>query len=396
MNENSYYESLEAVTEQAKRLGDGMSGMAHFAKHDDGDQLVHAIRQAADAVCGLSENAVQSAFLIGCGDPQSERGKAAPFDTNRLSRAIQAVKHVAQTIADGRYTQTQLINDTTTVATHSSTIATICRDASDLSNNVNIKKHFVHCARDITQATSSLISSVKQQDAAPNNAAYQRETAARARDLKIAAETLEAFVDRPEFAAGAAHISQNGLKAQQPVLESALQMLDASSTMIRTAKSLSNQPTDAAIWQKIADNSKIVSDSIKRLVATIREEAPGQADLEIAIRRLNDLIQQVDAASLAAAQQQLPKSSVTEQRVHQQILHAAQSLNEKLEPFKQVIILLIRGESLKQTLNVCDRGNGDKLNFFLRLPNAMLKKSDTTSESVSQQESQKGEGNSYF
>lgn len=27
MNENSYYESLEAVTEQAKRLGDGMSGM---------------------------------------------------------------------------------------------------------------------------------------------------------------------------------------------------------------------------------------------------------------------------------------------------------------------------------------------------------------------------------
>lgn len=27
LNENSYYESLEAVTEQAKRLGDGMSGM---------------------------------------------------------------------------------------------------------------------------------------------------------------------------------------------------------------------------------------------------------------------------------------------------------------------------------------------------------------------------------
>lgn len=110
LNDNSYYESLEAVTEQAKRLGDGMSGMAHFARHDNGDQLVQAIRQAADAVCGLSENAVQSAYLIGCGDPQSQRGRPAPFDTNRLSRALQTVKHVAQTIADGQYTQVQLIN----------------------------------------------------------------------------------------------------------------------------------------------------------------------------------------------------------------------------------------------------------------------------------------------
>lgn len=145
---------------------------------------------------------------------------------------------------------------------------------------------------------------------------------------------MEAFVDRPEFAAGNAQISQNGLKAQEPVLHSALQMLDASSTMIRTAKALSTQPSDQATWQKIASNSRIVSESIKRLVATIREEAPGQGDLDAAIHRLGELIQQVDAASLAAAQQQLPKSSVTEQRVHQQILHAAQTLNDKLEPFK--------------------------------------------------------------
>lgn len=106
--------------------------------------------------------------------------------------------------------------------------------------------------------------------------------------------------------------------------------------MIRTAKLLSSQPTDAPTWQKIADNSRVVSESIKRLVATIREEAPGQLELDAAARRLQELIQQVDAASLAAAQQQLPKSSVTEQRVHQQILHAAQTLNDKLEPFRQV------------------------------------------------------------
>jgi hypothetical protein len=84
--------------------------MAHFARHDNGDQLVHAIRQAADAVCGLAENAVQSAYLIGTGDPQSKSGRPAPFDTNRLSRALQIVKHVSETIAAGQYTQSQLIH----------------------------------------------------------------------------------------------------------------------------------------------------------------------------------------------------------------------------------------------------------------------------------------------
>lgn len=113
-------------------------------------------------------------------------------------------------------------------------------------------------------------------------------------------------------------------------------MLDASSTMIRTAKSLSNQANDSATWQKIADNSRIVSESIKTLVATIRDEAPGQSDLDEAIKRLHELIQQVESELLAAAQQQQPKQSVTEQRVHQQILHAAQTLADKLEPFKQV------------------------------------------------------------
>lgn len=52
-------------------------------------------------------------------------------------------------------------------------------------------------------------------------------------------------------------------------------------------------PTDASIWQRIANNSSIVSESIKHLVAAIRDEAPGQADLDVAIHRLNQLIQEV-------------------------------------------------------------------------------------------------------
>ncbi len=50
------------------------------------------------------------------------------------------------------------------IASHTSTLANICREASEQSANVNVKRQFVNCARDITAATASLINSVKRLD----------------------------------------------------------------------------------------------------------------------------------------------------------------------------------------------------------------------------------------
>lgn len=47
----------------------------------------------------------------------------------------------------------------------------------------------------------------------------------------------------------------------------------------RTAKQLAMSPADALTWQRLADNSKVVSESIKRLVTSIREQPPGQVRL---------------------------------------------------------------------------------------------------------------------
>lgn len=54
-----------------------------------------------------------------------------------------------------------------------------------------------------------------------------------AHQLSLAAENLEAFVGNPEFGPIPARISNAGRQAQQPVLQSAKQMLDASCEMIR-------------------------------------------------------------------------------------------------------------------------------------------------------------------
>jgi talin len=66
-------------------------------------------------------------------------------------------------------------------------------------------------------------------------------------------------------------------------------MLDASYEMISIAKKLDENFADAIVWQQIANSSRVVSESIKQLVASIRDEAPGQADIEAAIVTLQQV-----------------------------------------------------------------------------------------------------------
>uniref|UniRef100_A0A915Q6F4 FERM domain-containing protein n=1 Tax=Setaria digitata TaxID=48799 RepID=A0A915Q6F4_9BILA len=334
VNNEGYYESLESVTEQAKRLGEGMTGIARHAKSQDTQSLCESVHTAANAVCGLAEGATQSAYLIGVADVKSQPGHAAIIDTSKCHRSVEIVKQICQRIERLEYTQQQILDDATVIAKHTSTLANLCREASERASNVNLKKQFINCAREVASSTASLITAVKQLDSSFTEK-NQRECTEAARSLYTAAEQLEIFVDNPDFAAVPARISASGETAQKSILSSGKDMLDASCEMIITAKQLAVSPADAPTWQRLADNSKVVSESIKRLVTFIREQAPGQVDLDAAIIQLQQMIQQIDRASMDAFQDQLPRSIITEQRVHQQILHACQSLYDRIDPLRE-------------------------------------------------------------
>jgi hypothetical protein len=93
---------------------------------------------------------------------------------------------------------------------------------------------------------------------------------------------------------------------------------------------LDANPSDAATWQQIANNSSIVSESIKQLVAAIRDEAPGQADLDNAINILSQMIQQIDSMSI----EQMPRTDMNLESVHQQILHSSRQMIDCIDPLK--------------------------------------------------------------
>ncbi|CAJ0956652.1 unnamed protein product, partial [Mesorhabditis belari] len=337
LNEDSYFTSLEKVTEHARRLGEAMNSLARSTKHEDNQSFCQSVRQSADAVCSLAESATQSAYLVGVAHPRSIRGTTALIDAPKVTRSATLVKQVCERIEQQRYTQAEILDDATVVAKHTSQLANLCRTASERTNNVNVKKQFINCAREVASKTADLIHNVKQLDAQPSPQ-NQTHCSHAATELRSATEQLETYVQNPDFAAKPATISPAGRDAQIPILGNTRSTLETSAQMISTAKLLAAAPRDQQMWQQLADNSRGVSESIKRLVTAIRDAAPGQRELDHNIRQLEELIRAVDKSMMDAQVNPAKHSTTVEKRVHQQILHYSQNLHDKVEPLRSAAI----------------------------------------------------------
>lgn len=61
-----------------------------------------------------------------------------------------------------------------------------------------------------------------------------------------------------------------GSAAQEPIVRSARSMLDSSTYLLETARSLVLNPKDPPTWSILAGHSRTISDSIKSLITSIR------------------------------------------------------------------------------------------------------------------------------
>jgi talin len=340
INRHTFYESLDSVTDRARLLGEGMTGIAKHARSEDIRSLCESVRTAASAVCGLAEDAAQSAYLIGVGERESQPGHRAIIEVEEVTRSLRVIKQAAGRLRDGPTNQSQVLDDTNEIARHTSHVVQLCRDGSENirdSSQTNIKQKFITGGHNLAATTSGLINAVKQLDRNFTET-NKIETASRAEELILATSNLENFIDNPSFSAVPARISSAGAKAQAPVLQAGRNMIEASTEMIRTSKDLAVSPRDTDTWQRLAENSKYVSESIKNLVGAIRDQAPGREELDRAIHRLNQMIKTIDDSSYAACQEQLPRSVISESRVHEQIQHASQSLIERISPLVRAAI----------------------------------------------------------
>uniref|UniRef100_A0A8C6DST3 Talin 2 n=1 Tax=Moschus moschiferus TaxID=68415 RepID=A0A8C6DST3_MOSMO len=337
----SYFDCIESVMENSKVLGESMAGISQNAKTGDLPAFGECVGIASKALCGLTEAAAQAAYLVGISDPNSQAGHQGLVDPIQFARANQAIQMACQNLVDPGSSPSQVLSAATIVAKHTSALCNACRIASSKTGNPVAKRHFVQSAKEVANSTANLVKTIKALDGDFSEDNRNKCRIATA-PLIEAVENLTAFASNPEFVSIPAQISSEGSQAQEPILFSAKTMLESSSYLIRTARSLAINPKDPPTWSVLAGHSHTVSDSIKSLITSIRDKAPGQRECDFSIDSINRCIRDIEQASLAAVSQSLAtRDDISVEALQEQLTSVVQEIGHLIDP----IATAARGEA---------------------------------------------------
>uniref|UniRef100_A0A3Q2UDK8 Talin 2a n=1 Tax=Fundulus heteroclitus TaxID=8078 RepID=A0A3Q2UDK8_FUNHE len=328
----SYFDCIESVMENSKVLGESMAGISQNCKTGDVPAFGDCVGSASKALCGLTEAAAQASYLVGVSDPNSQAGHQGLVDPIQFARANQAIQMACQNLVDPQSSPSQVLSAATIVAKHTSALCNACRLASSKTTNPVAKRHFVQSAKEVANTTANLVKTIKALDGDFSEENRNRCRVATA-PLIEAVENLTTFASNPEFASVPAKISNEGSTAQEPILQSARSMLDSSTHLLKTARSLVINPKDPPTWSVLAGHSRTVSDSIKSLITAIRDKAPGQRECDSSIDNINKCIRDIEQASLAAVSQNLPsRDDISLEALQEQLTSSVQEIGYLIDP----------------------------------------------------------------
>ncbi|KAM7414584.1 hypothetical protein PAMA_019411 [Pampus argenteus] len=332
VNELSYFDCIESVMENSKVLGESMAGISQHCKTGDVIAFGESVGVASKALCGLTEAAGQASYLVGVSDPNSQSGHEGLVDPIQFARANQAIQMACQNLVDPASSPSQVLSAATIVAKHTSALCNACRLASSKTSNPVARRQFVQSAKEVANTTANLVKTIKALDGD-----FSEENRNRCRvattPLLEAVENLSTFANNPEFASIPAQISNEGSAAQEPIVRSARSMLDSSTYLLETARSLVLNPKDPPTWSILAGHSRTVSDSIKSLITSIRDKAPGQRECDYSIDNINKCIRDIEQSSLAAVGQTLPcRDDISMEALQDQLTSSVQEIGHLIDP----------------------------------------------------------------
>ncbi|KAM7396730.1 hypothetical protein PAMP_019747 [Pampus punctatissimus] len=332
VNELSYFDCIESVMENSKVLGESMAGISQHCKTGDVIAFGESVGMASKALCGLTEAAGQASYLVGVSDPNSQSGHEGLVDPIQFARANQAIQMACQNLVDPASSPSQVLSAATIVAKHTSALCNACRLASSKTSNPVARRQFVQSAKEVANTTANLVKTIKALDGD-----FSEENRNRCRvattPLLEAVENLSTFANNPEFASIPAQISNEGSAAQEPIVRSARSMLDSSTYLLETARSLVLNPKDPPTWSILAGHSRTVSDSIKSLITSIRDKAPGQRECDYSIDNINKCIRDIEQSSLAAVGQTLPcRDDISMEALQEQLTSSVQEIGHLIDP----------------------------------------------------------------
>ena len=108
--------------------------------------------------------------------------------------------------------------------------------------------------------------------------------------LLEAVDSLVTYASSPEFASVPAKISSQAKAAQYPLIMSGKSMVKSSTNYFVSAKQLAINNKDQPTWQIFAQHSRALADAMKKIVTSLKENAPGQQECDQAADMINKAI----------------------------------------------------------------------------------------------------------
>lgn len=331
VNDQGYFDCVETATNKSRNLGYAFSEMINNAKQSNYLEFAKSVNDVSESIHGLIESSAQASYLIGVSHPSSNAGRSGIIDQAQLTWAYQGIRRHCDIVSSSKSTKQEKISALTVIAKHTSYLCSICRQASMNTNNPVAKNEFIVLAKQVATATSNLVQEIKAIEDDPSTPSGARLV----EPLLDAVNAVRQYASSPEFISIPAKISGEGRKAQEPVINAGKGVIDGVIEMVKAAKSLALSPDDPPVWQKLSNASTPVSESIKRLVDSIREKAPGQAQCDQVLQTLGTCMRELDSCSLAVNAQGLSQRRDNNLNGFSgQTLNSAAELIDKLEPIR--------------------------------------------------------------
>ncbi|XP_011297358.1 talin-2 isoform X1 [Fopius arisanus] len=251
-------------------------------------------------------------------------GEEVVVDKSQFARAAQAIHAGCENLADTKSSKQQILEAATMIAKHTSALCNACRQASSKTNDPVAKRHYVQSAKDVANSTANLVKEIKALD-------KDYSDVNRDRCSEATRPLLEAVDNLCEFA-GCTEYIRTVIHTQETISGPERAIIDGACAIVETSKSLQASPQDEPAWQRLAQHSKTVSDSIKTLVSSIREKSPGQTECDTAIEKLTARIRELDSATLSAVSQSLmPRRENSQEGFIEEMERYTRELREQLE-----------------------------------------------------------------
>lgn len=331
INHNSYFESVDTVASLSDRIHEITTGLASFAEQEAHDLFIDSVREGADCVCGVIENAAHTAYLVGASDPSSVAGRAGLVDLNGFHRSHEAIQTACHQL-NGNNDQQQILSAATIIAKHTSSLCNACRMASSRTTNPIAKRYFVQSAKDVANATASLVHGIKELDQDMDNEEKRMNCSAATRPLLDAVDNLIAYASSSEFSAIPAKISEKARVNQLPITSAGKLVIDHICNLLFTGKSLILNPNDPQSWKTMSKQIDSVDDSCKKLINSMKDASPGRRECELAIENLRKGMKELDQAGLNVINQNLHMKTDHSFKTYKEIMHSTlNEIDDKIE-----------------------------------------------------------------